>query len=43
MKFFIASKNSHKIDEFVRILKPLNIEVISESDLDSPLTEVEET
>ena len=43
MKFFIASKNSHKIAEFVRILKPLNIEVISESDLDSPLTEVEET
>ena len=42
MKFFIASKNKHKIAEFVRILQPLNIEVISEADLDKPLTEVEE-
>lgn len=43
MKFFIASKNKHKIAEFVRILKPMNIDVVSESDLDKPLTEVEET
>ena len=43
MKFFIASKNKHKIEEFIRILKPLNIEIVSEADLDSPLTEVEET
>lgn len=43
MKFFLASKNKHKIEEFVRILKPIGIEVISEADLDKPLTEVEET
>ena len=43
MKFFIASKNKHKIAEFVRILEPMNIEVISEADLVAPLTEVEET
>ncbi|MBQ1186989.1 MAG: RdgB/HAM1 family non-canonical purine NTP pyrophosphatase [Clostridia bacterium] len=43
MKFFIASKNKHKIAEFVRILKPMNIDVISEADLDTPLSEVEET
>ena len=43
MKFFIASKNKHKIAEFVRILKPMNIEVLSEADLETPLTEVEET
>ena len=42
MKFFIASKNKHKIEEFIRILKPMNIEVLSEADLDKPLTEVEE-
>ena len=42
MKFFIASKNKHKIEEFIRILKPLDIEVISEVDLDSPLSEVDE-
>ena len=43
MKFFIASKNKHKIAEFVRILKPMNIDVVSEADLDAPLSEVEET
>ena len=42
MKLFIASKNKHKIDEFVRILKPMNIDVISENDLSVPLTEVNE-
>ena len=43
MKFFIASKNKHKIAEFVRILEPMNIDVISEADLSKPLIEVEET
>ena len=43
MKFFIASKNAHKITEFKRILLPLNIDVVSEADLDEPLEEVEET
>ena len=42
MKLFIASKNKHKIEEFLRILKPLNIEVLSEADLDKPLAEVDE-
>lgn len=43
MKFFIASKNKHKIEEFIRILKPLGIDIISEADLDKPLFEVDET
>lgn len=43
MKFFIASKNKNKIAEFLRILEPMNIEVVSEADLEVPLTEVEET
>lgn len=43
MTFFIASKNKHKIAEFKRILTPLNINVISEADLEHPLSEVDET
>ena len=43
MKFFIASKNKHKIAEFTRILKPLGIELLSESDLERSLSEVDET
>lgn len=43
MKYFIATKNQHKLLELERILKPLGIEVISENDLDEPLKEVEET
>ena len=43
MKLFLASKNKHKIFEFKRILGPLGIELISEDQLESPLTEVDET
>lgn len=43
MTFFIASKNKHKIAEFKRILLPLNIDVVSEADLEKPLSDVEET
>lgn len=43
MKLFIASKNNHKIAEFVRILAPLGVDVISEKDLEKPLSEVDET
>ncbi|MEG0692395.1 MAG: RdgB/HAM1 family non-canonical purine NTP pyrophosphatase [Oscillospiraceae bacterium] len=32
MKFIIATNNKHKIKEFERILSPLSIEVISQSD-----------
>lgn len=42
MKYFIATKNPHKIIEFERILSQLSIELISEKDLDKPLTDVEE-
>lgn len=43
MRFFLATKNKHKVEEFKRILSILNIEVISEADLDKPLPEVDET
>ena len=43
MKYFIATKNQHKLLELERILKPLGIEVISENDLDEPLADVNET
>ncbi len=43
MKIFIATKNHHKLKELERILIPMGFEVISESDLSSPLPEVEET
>ncbi len=43
MKYFIATKNKHKLAELERILKPLGIEVISENDLDKPLEDIEET
>ncbi|MEE1277732.1 MAG: XTP/dITP diphosphatase [Acutalibacteraceae bacterium] len=42
MKYFIATKNQHKIIEFERILSQLGIELISEKDLDKPLPDVEE-
>ena len=42
MKYFIATKNQHKIVEFERILSQLGIELISEKDLDKPLPDVEE-
>lgn len=43
MKFFLATKNRHKVQEFKRILSSLGIEIISEADLDIPLCDVEET
>lgn len=43
MKFFIATKNAHKIIEISRILTPMGFEVLSEKDLKEPLTEIEET
>ena len=43
MKFFLATKNKHKILEFQRILQPLGIEIISEKDLTAPISDVEET
>ena len=42
MKFFIATKNAHKIKEFSAILSEFNIELISEADLDNPLPDIEE-
>ncbi len=43
MKFFIATKNKHKLVEFRRILLPLGIDIIGEDDLDYELEDVEET
>lgn len=43
MKFFIATKNKHKLVEFRRILLPLGIDIIGEDDLDFELEDVEET
>ncbi len=43
MTFFIATKNRKKLDEMLRILKPLGISAICEADLETPLEEVEET
>lgn len=42
MKFLIATKNKHKIAEFSAIFSALSLELISEKDLDMPLTEAEE-
>ncbi len=42
MVFFVATKNQGKKREFLRILSPLGINVISEKDLDKPLGEVVE-
>ncbi len=42
MKFFLATKNEHKIVEFKRILEPLGFGLISEKDLQQPLSEAEE-
>lgn len=43
MKFFVATKNQHKMIEFERMLLPLGIELVGEKDLKKPLTDVEET
>ncbi len=42
MKFFIATKNAHKIKEFSAILNEFNIELISEANLEKPLPDIEE-
>lgn len=42
MKFFIATKNQHKMQEFKKILEKSNIELICETDLSSPIEDVEE-
>lgn len=41
--FFIATKNSHKLEELCRILQPMGYRVICERDLKTPLPEVAET
>lgn len=43
MTFFIATKNRKKLEEIMRILKPLGISAICEADLDGQLEDVEET
>lgn len=43
MKFIIASKNKKKIAEMERILNPLGIQVVTETDLGIKIPEVEET
>ncbi len=43
MKIFIATKNKDKIREISRILIPHNIDVVTEADMDKPLSDVEET
>lgn len=42
MKFFIATKNAHKIREFSEIFADLGIKLISENDLEKPLRDIEE-
>ncbi len=42
MKFFIATKNAHKVKEFSAIFSSLGIELLSENDLEKPLEDVEE-
>lgn len=42
MKFFIATKNQHKMQEFKKILEKSNIELICETDLLAPIEDVEE-
>ncbi len=43
MKFVIATHNPHKCEELARILVPLNIEAVTDSQLGVSLPEVEET
>ncbi len=42
MKFFIATKNPHKVKEFSAIFSELGIELICENDLKKPLSDIEE-
>ncbi len=43
MRFIIATHNAHKLDEMRRILIPLGIEAVTDTDLGLVLPEVEET
>ncbi len=43
MTFFVATKNRRKLEEILRILKPMGLTAICEADLDYTLDEVEET
>ena len=43
MKFFIATKNAHKLREFLQIFEGTDVQIISENDLSIPLAEAEET
>lgn len=43
MRLLLATKNPKKLAEMERILAPLGVEVLSETGLDKPLPEVEET
>lgn len=40
MKIFIATKNQKKLVELSRILEPMGFEVLSEKDLENPITDV---
>lgn len=42
MKFFVATKNAHKLEELKRILEPMGIDAICENDVDGVLPEAEE-
>ena len=42
MKVFIATKNQKKLIELSRILEPMGFEVLSEKDLEHPITDVVE-
>ncbi len=43
MKFFISTKNAHKLGEFSKIFEGSGIALVSEKDLETPLPEAEET
>ena len=43
MKFLLATKNAHKVDEMNRILAPLGISVMGQKEYGAPLPDVEET
>ena len=40
MKIFIATKNQKKLVELSRILEPMGFDVLSEKDLENPITDV---
>lgn len=42
MKFFVATKNAHKLDELKRILEPMGIDAVCENDVEGELPEAEE-